>query len=117
MVQAAKIQGCRTIIGVDRVRSRLELAKSLGASHVLDTSPDGFDLVKEVMEITEGGASIAVDASGVPELVKAAMSFIGNMGRLILVGILPRDFKLEIHGPQWMAVSGDDGLLEIINTG
>ena len=102
--QAAKVQGCRTIIAVDRVKCRLELARSLGATHTLDTSAEGSDLEKDVMRITTEGASVAVDTSGVPALVKAASRFIGNRGKLILVAIMPPDFVLEIHAPQWMTV-------------
>jgi Zn-dependent alcohol dehydrogenase len=34
-IMAAKLSGCRTIVGVDRVDSRMETAKSLGATHVI----------------------------------------------------------------------------------
>ena len=36
-VMAAKIAGCRMVIGIDRNSSRLELATAVGATHVLST--------------------------------------------------------------------------------
>lgn len=104
-IMAAKIQGCRTIIAVDRVVSRLELAKTLGATHALDTSPENFDLAGEIQKISGGGADIILDTTGVPAVVKAAAKSLGRMGKLIFVGIMPPDFVLDIPAAEWMAVS------------
>ena len=65
-IMAAKMRGCKNIVGVDRVQSRLDLAKELGATHVIDTS-DKIEIVDKVHEATGGeGASILVDTTGVP---------------------------------------------------
>lgn len=98
-VMGAKVAGCRRIIGVDRVASRLELAKAMGATDVVDTSilPEGKTLVEAVREVAEGlGPSITVDTTGVPFLVRAAIDFARNRGKIVQVGSAPFDAKLEI---------------------
>jgi len=100
-LKAAKIQGCRAIIGVDRVTSRLDLAKELGATHVIDTSDPNFDLVAKVQELTnQAGANIIIDTTGVVSLIRNAWDFTANKGHLIIIGIPPPDGVLEIKlGP------------------
>ena len=52
-VQGAKIQGARTIIGIDPVRARRELALKLGATHALDSNAlRGNDLINRIRELT-----------------------------------------------------------------
>ena len=52
-VMGAKIAGCHTVIVIDRVQSRLELAKELGATDVIDTGKlrSLDDLVAEVRKL------------------------------------------------------------------
>lgn len=56
--QAAKIAGCRQIIAVDRVPSRIEMAKSLGATDGLDTT--GIEDITKAMKDITGGLGPAV---------------------------------------------------------
>ncbi|POS68817.1 hypothetical protein DHEL01_v212789 [Diaporthe helianthi] len=81
-IMGAKIRGCKTIIGVDRVASRLELAKSLGATHTVDTGNIKGTLTDQVREITEGvGTTITVDASGAFPLIQQGVEFTANQGK------------------------------------
>jgi Zn-dependent alcohol dehydrogenase len=98
-VMGAKIQNARIIIGVDRVGSRLELAKEMGATHVIDSSKlkEGQTLVEAVREVADGlGPTVTVDTTGVPALIQAAVDFARNRGKIIQVGSAPFDFKLEL---------------------
>ena len=106
-VMGAKIQNCRTIIGLDRVASRLELAKELGATHVIDGSKLGDkSLVDAVRELSEGiGPSICVDTTGVPALTKGGIECLRNRGKYLQVGSNPFDFNLDINMFSFM-VSG-----------
>lgn len=52
-VMAARLAGAGTIIAVDRVPQRLQLALELGATHALDAS--GGDTVDEIMRLTGHG--------------------------------------------------------------
>lgn len=97
-IQGAKIRGCKTIIGVDRIASRLELAKSLGATHVVDTGSIEGTLGEEVRGITGGvGTTVTVDASGAVPLIQQGVEFTANQGKAILLGVPPMDAALQVH--------------------
>ena len=98
-IMGAKIQNAKVIIGVDRVASRMELAKKMGATHVIDSSklPEGKTLADAVREVSDNlGPTITVDTTGVPALINAAVQFARNRGKIVQVGSAPFDFKLEI---------------------
>ena len=99
-VMGAKIQNCRMIIGTDKIQSRLDLAKELGATHVIDgsTLPEGKQLGDVVKEIADGvGPSVTIDTTGVPALIKAGVEFTRNRGKILQVGSPPFDFNLELE--------------------
>lgn len=106
-VMAAKNQKCKTIIGIDRVEARLELAKSLGATHVFNTSNMSMDeLVKAVKEAADGlGATISIDTSAHPPLVAAQVEYTRYMAKIIQVGTGMPNAHLTLHMQTFM-VSG-----------
>ena len=80
--------GCKTIIAIDRTPSRLELAKSLGATHTIDTSAPGIDLVAEVLKLTGGnGVHVSLDTTGVQVLARKSWDFVRCMGKVLQVGL------------------------------
>jgi threonine dehydrogenase-like Zn-dependent dehydrogenase len=90
--------GCAKIIGIDRVESRLELAKTLGATDGLDTSSADLNIVEQVHKLTGGdGATIVIDTTGVPALLEAGLGFTASRGKLIFVGVPPQDYALSVH--------------------
>ncbi|KAK4546329.1 hypothetical protein LTR36_002006 [Oleoguttula mirabilis] len=103
-IMAAKIAGCQTIIGLDRIESRLKLATELGATHVIDGSKLGDkSLGDAIREVTDGiGPSITIDTSGAPPLIKAGIEFTRNSGKFIQVGSAPFDYNLEINMSTFM---------------
>jgi len=84
-IMAAKIAGCTTIVAIDIVDSRLELAKELGATHVINSKTEDIGAV--LADITRGdGIDFAVDTTARPELLRAAADALGVRGTLALVG-------------------------------
>ncbi|GGE32852.1 alcohol dehydrogenase [Pullulanibacillus camelliae] len=83
-IMAAKIVGCSKIIAVDVHDSRLELAKELGATHVINGAK--VDTVEEVRRITGKGTHYAVDTAGVPAVTRQALNGLKSMGTLAIVG-------------------------------
>jgi aryl-alcohol dehydrogenase len=79
---AARISGCRRIVAVDRVRSRLDLARELGATETIDTSET--DLAAALAAV--GGIDRALDTTGVPKIIEAAAGALKPCGELALVG-------------------------------
>ncbi|KAK6387343.1 hypothetical protein LTS17_000610 [Exophiala oligosperma] len=110
-IQAARHRGCRTIIGIDRVEARLDLARSLGATHTINTSTVGEGLQKAVRDITDGsGSTITVDATGVVALIQQGIEFTANQGKMILLGVAPMDAALQVALVSFMVVSESPSL-------
>lgn len=83
---------CKTIIAIDRSPSRLQLAKSLGATHVIDTSVPHVNLVEEVKQITGGrGVHVSLDTTGVQTLARQSWEFVRNHGKVLQVGLARPD--------------------------
>ncbi|KAM3520639.1 hypothetical protein NHJ13051_002760 [Beauveria bassiana] len=106
-VIAAKNRGCKAIIGIDRVESRLALAQSLGATHVINTTGlDMKDVVDKVKEASEGlGSTISIDTTALPALVSAQVEATRYMGKVIQVGTGLPNSNLSLHMQSFM-VSG-----------
>lgn len=86
--QAAAMIGCRTIIAIDHTASRLELARSLGATHTIDTSDPKVDLVAEVLKVTGGrGVHVSLDTTGVQKLARSSWDFVRFLGKVLQVGL------------------------------
>ncbi|KAF7554270.1 hypothetical protein G7Z17_g3029 [Cylindrodendrum hubeiense] len=97
-IMTAKLRNCKTIIGVDRTPERIELAKTLGATHVINTSDKDIDIEKEIRSITDGnGSSVTVDTTGNMDLIRAGMDFTASRGQMIIVGVPPPDALLNVH--------------------
>jgi S-(hydroxymethyl)glutathione dehydrogenase/alcohol dehydrogenase len=100
IVQGARIGGARQIIGVDVFESKLEMAKRVGATHVVNSAQD--DPVKAVRALTGGaGVDHAFEAVGNTTLVRQAIESLAIRGTATIVGVLPPDAKIEFP---WMAI-------------
>ena len=105
-IMAAKMKNCKTIIGVDRVESRLTMATRLGATHVINTAnltrPE--ELGEEVFTMTGGvGSTVTVDTTGHVPLISQAIQFTSLRGRIFQIGIVASGLKLEIPAWEFMA--------------
>ena len=84
-IMAGVIIGSTTIIAIDLQPDRLKLAKSLGATHVINGSDE--DAVARVIELSKGkGVNFAVDCTGVPKVVENMINTLGTRGRGCTVG-------------------------------
>jgi Zn-dependent alcohol dehydrogenase len=108
-IMAAKNSNCRVIIGIDRIESRLALAKELGATHVFNGSslPEGQTLSEAIQAVSDGvGPTITIDTTGAPPLIIEGINFTRNCGKYIQVGAAPLDFNLS-----------EINLFQLMNTG
>ncbi|WP_172370104.1 NAD(P)-dependent alcohol dehydrogenase [Sporosarcina jiandibaonis] len=85
-VMAANIIGCSKIIAVDIHENRLELAKELGATHVLNGKD--VNVIEEIKKITKGGTNYAVDTSGVAALARDSVLALRPLGVSAVVGVI-----------------------------
>ena len=88
-LQYAKVFGTTTV-AVDVHDEKLELAKELGADHVVDARGD-----QEAALAALGGVDIALVTVPSPAAMRAAHAALNPNGRLVIVG-LPADNRLEL---------------------
>ncbi|MDR0124590.1 MULTISPECIES: NAD(P)-dependent alcohol dehydrogenase [Bacillus] len=94
-LMAAKIAGCDPIIAVDIHDSRLELAKELGATHVINSKHE--NPAEKIKEITEGkGAHYSFETTGVPEVTLAALHCLRVKGTCATVAVGKRDLTFNV---------------------
>ncbi|KAB8338776.1 hypothetical protein FH972_021721 [Carpinus fangiana] len=97
-IMTSKIRKCKTIIAVDRTDSRLQLAKTVGATATLNTTQEGFDLNQVIRKIAPAGASVVIETTGVPFLIEAALTGTARRGKFIMIGVTPLDFDVKMNG-------------------
>ncbi|WP_280141854.1 NAD(P)-dependent alcohol dehydrogenase [Mesorhizobium sp. YR577] len=83
-VMAAKVGGATTIIAVDVNASRLELAKELGATHLVNSRQ--VNPVEEIQRITAKGANFSLECSGRADVLRQAIDCLGIFGVCGIVG-------------------------------
>lgn len=84
-VLAAALAGCTTIVAIDLVDSRLELARELGATHAL--RGDAADLAEQCKAIAGAGFDYAVEATGNPKVMVTAAQALRKAGQVVLLGV------------------------------
>jgi aryl-alcohol dehydrogenase len=84
-LMAGGIAGCTRLIAVDRVASRLTLARELGATDVVNAGEE--DAVARIQQLTDGGADYTVEATGVTTVMEQAIAALGFNGTAALVGV------------------------------
>lgn len=84
-VMAAAIRHCAAIVLVEPVPARRDLARELGATHVID--PAAGDVVAAIRAVLPDGVDYAFDTSGRLDAIAAARGALANRGMLGLVGV------------------------------
>lgn len=85
------------VIAVDINNDSLKLAKEQGAAITINGKEK--DAVKEIVEITQGGVHVAVDALGVAATCQNAINSLRKRGRLLQLGLTSREEKGMISLP------------------
>lgn len=88
IVQIARLFGAAEVIAVDISDEKLEAARRLGATQVVNASDD--DPAEAVRALTGGrGVDVAFEALGRAETVLTAFNVVTDGGRVVVVGIAP----------------------------
>ena len=96
-LMAALIAGCTQVIAVDVIPSRLELAKELGATDVINAK-EVDDVVAKIKEITNGGANYAIESSGIPDLTLQSVQCLRRLGTSVVVSVTgPAEASIPIE--------------------
>ncbi|CAH0205294.1 S-(hydroxymethyl)mycothiol dehydrogenase [Arthrobacter sp. Bi83] len=94
-IAGAKLAGATTIIAVDIDENKIEMARSLGATHGVHSRTS--DPVEAIRALTGGnGADVVIEAVGRPETYKQAFYARDLAGRVVLVGVPTPDMQLEL---------------------
>ncbi len=87
IVQWAKAFGASQIIALDVADDKLELAKKMGATDVVNVRDRP---VEQVKALTDGqGVDVAIEALGTAQTFSLAVDILKDGGRMIAVGIAP----------------------------
>lgn len=93
----AKLSGATTIIAVEAVPARQEMARRLGADHIVDFSKT--DPVAEIMRLTDGrGVDVAIEALGIQATFEGALRVLRPGGTLSSLGVYSSDLTIPV-GP------------------
>jgi len=119
-VMAARLTGATTIIAVDRVPSRLQLARDLGATETVNVSAPATDPVAAVTEICGGPADFALDCTGIIAVLRQAADSVGMRGTVALIGGAPAGAELALDhlttlwGKKVVGILGGEGRSEVL---
>ena len=96
IVQAASLVSAHPIIAVDLHENRLSLARDMGATHLVNASV--ADVRAELESITgSDGVDVAVDNTGLPEMIQLGYRITTPAGRVVLVGVPRIGDDIELH--------------------
>jgi len=101
LIQGAVLAGATEIIAVDMFDNRLELARSMGATAVINAKTcDAFARVNELLNGQK--PDVFLDNTGKPEIIAQGYNLVHGEGRVVLVGVPSKGsttslFTLDLH--------------------
>lgn len=99
-INGAAIAGAGRVIAVDMMDSKLEMAKTFGATDVVNGN--NGDVVGQVQELTGGGVQYAFEAIGLKATAEQAFSMIRRGGTATIIGMIPVGVKIELTGSAFL---------------
>ncbi|MBO4209138.1 NAD(P)-dependent alcohol dehydrogenase [Micromonospora echinofusca] len=84
---AATLSGCAVIAAVDVNPDKLATARTLGATHVVDSGRT--DAAAALREIAPDGFDFAIDTTGREQVLRTAVEALGPLGHCGVIGIGP----------------------------
>ena len=93
-VQGARLAGAKNIIAVDIADNKLEMAKQMGATDIINGNTE--NAVERVHAIIGRGADVSLECAGVPELTQQAFDMLRQGGTLVQIGVPSLETTLPI---------------------
>jgi hypothetical protein len=94
-IAGANLAGAAKVIAVDIDDRKLDKARTLGATHTVNSSET--DRLEVIRELTGGfGADVVIEAVGRPEIYQQAFYARDLAGTVVLVGVPTPEMKLEL---------------------
>lgn len=101
-LQLLKAGGATPIIAVDPEPTKRKMALEIGADYALDPYSPTF--AQQVKELTNGGAKVGIEVTGVSAGLSGILDCIARFGRVALLGCtrdsnFTIDYYRKVHGP------------------
>lgn len=94
-INGAAVAGASRIIAIDRLPAKMEMARTFGATDVIDAS--GNNVVEQVLALTGGrGVDHALECIGRKETIENAFAMLGKGGTATVVGVARADARIEL---------------------
>jgi S-(hydroxymethyl)glutathione dehydrogenase/alcohol dehydrogenase len=111
-IQGGRLAAASPLIAVDTLDSKLELARSFGASHTLNPTRD--DVPSEIRRLTGRGVNHAIVAVGATRVTQQAWDSLAPGGNCVMVGLPPIEERITIDprslvGPERRLVGASYG--------
>ncbi|HID55890.1 TPA: Zn-dependent alcohol dehydrogenase [Candidatus Poribacteria bacterium] len=84
-IQGCRLAGCHPIIAVDIMDSKLDLARELGATDVINARRT--DPVEELRKRTDGGPDYVFDSVGAATTIRQALEAVRPAGVAVIIGL------------------------------
>lgn len=97
IAQAADMVSAHTIIGVDIVDAKIEMAKKWGATHAFNSKKETDYLEKIKLLVGSQGPDVVVDTTGNARVIEAAYELTHPDGKTILVGVPRKGDRTNIY--------------------
>ena len=85
-VMAARLTTANPIIAIDLDQKKLDIALSLGATHVIDARQQDTENVLRSL-LGDEGADVVIETTGVKTVIETAYNICSPIGRTVLVGV------------------------------
>jgi Zn-dependent alcohol dehydrogenase len=96
IIMGAQLAGASSIVAVDRLEAKCQLARSFGATETLLAGPKTNDAIRE---LTGGrGADYVFEAVGIPALQEQCLDAVRPGGTVVLAGIAPMGSSTNLPG-------------------
>ena len=104
MIAGARAKGARTVIALDMVADKLDLAKACGADLALNPRED--DVAQIVRDLTDGyGADVYIEGTGHPSAVGQGLNLLRKQGTYVEYSVFGSDVTVD-----WSIISDDKEL-------
>jgi len=97
-VQGAAIAGASRVIAVDTLPEKLELARKLGATDLVNASAG--DPVAQILDLTDGGVDYSFEASGLKTTAEQSFQMLKRGGTATVIGLMAEGTIIELDGPE-----------------
>jgi S-(hydroxymethyl)glutathione dehydrogenase/alcohol dehydrogenase len=99
-VNAAAIAGADRIIAIDTRSSKLDVARQMGATDVINAS--NVDPVEAIKDLTGGGVEYSFEAVGLKTTAEQSFQCLRPGGTATIIGMIPFGTKIELHGADFL---------------